>query len=65
LQRELPRNNLELLGITLEHAGAVEILPPHHKDPFDRILIAQAIGERVPIVSIDAQLDPYGITRIW
>ncbi len=64
LGRELPRNNLILLGITLEHATAVEALPKHHKDPFDRLLIAQATIEGIPIVSADLALDPYGVTRL-
>src|SRR5262245_19920474 len=38
LEREIPRNNFELLGITLEHATTIEHLPQHHKDPFDRLL---------------------------
>ena len=57
LERELPANNLELLPISLEHATAVEGLPPHHKDPFDRLLIAQAIVEGLPIVSVDVAFD--------
>jgi PIN domain nuclease of toxin-antitoxin system len=65
LERELPGNSLELLQISLEHATAVEGLPQHHKDPFDRLLIAQAIVEGIPIVSVDAAFDPYPITRIW
>jgi PIN domain nuclease of toxin-antitoxin system len=40
-------------------------LPLHHKDPFDRMLVAQAIVEGIPVVSSDAVLDLYGITRIW
>ena len=40
-------------------------LPPHHKDPFDRLLVAQAMIEKLPLVSADAILDPYGIHRIW
>ncbi len=65
LGRELPRNSLELLPISLEHATAVEGLPQHHKDPFDRLLIAQAMIESIPIVSVDAAFNPYPITRIW
>ena len=65
LARELPRNNLVLLDIKLEHATAVETLPQHHKDPFDRLLIAQALIEAIPIVSVDAAFDPYGVTRLW
>ena len=65
LAREIPGNSLELLPISLAHASAVEILPPHHRDPFDRLLIAQALAEGVPIVSSDSLFDPYGVVRIW
>lgn len=65
LTRELARNNFELLAISLEHATAVEKLPAHHRDPFDRLLVAQAISERLPIVSADEALDAYEIERIW
>ena len=40
-------------------------LPMHHKDPFDRLLIAQVLAEQMPIVSVDVAFDAYGITRIW
>src|SRR5258707_1183709 len=40
-------------------------LPLHHRDPFDRLLIAQALTEKVSIVSDDAKLDAYGVTRLW
>jgi len=65
LAREIPRNSFELLQVSLAHATAVETLPAHHKDPFDRLLIAQALAEGTPIVSSDKQLDPYGIIRLW
>jgi PIN domain nuclease of toxin-antitoxin system len=65
LGRELPANNFDLLEITLAHATAVETLPQHHKDPFDRLLIAQAQIEGIPIVSADGVFDAYGGTRIW
>src|SRR5688572_29692179 len=42
LDREIPKNKLELLSISLRHATAVEALPHHHRDPFDRLLVAQA-----------------------
>jgi PIN domain nuclease of toxin-antitoxin system len=41
------------------------VLPPHYKDPFDRLMIAQALVEGIPIASVDAAFDPYGVTRIW
>jgi len=65
LEREITNNNFELLPISLEHATAVETLPFHHRDPFDRLLIAQAILESVPILSADSAFDPYPVTRLW
>jgi len=65
LEREIPRNNLELLPITLVHATAGEMLPPHHRDPFDRLLIAQAGIEGIPVVSADRNFDLYSLQRIW
>jgi len=65
LPRELMANHFDLLGIELRHATFVETLPPHHKDPFDRLLIAQGIIEALPIVSVDRVFDLYGVTRLW
>ena len=56
---------LVLLPITLDHAERQTLLPWHHRDPFDRLLVAQAQVEGVPLVSADATLDAYGIPRIW
>ena len=53
------------LPITLDHAAAVESLPWHHRDPFDRMLIAQALAEGTPIVSQDDRLRQYGVTLVW
>ncbi len=61
----LARTGFQLLPIALAHATAVESLAAHHKDPFDRLLVAQALLEGHPIVSVDGALDAYGITRIW
>jgi PIN domain nuclease of toxin-antitoxin system len=47
------------------HAAAVASLPFHHRDPFDRLLVAQALVEQIPLLSNDAELDPYGIHRLW
>ena len=65
LSREIPRNNFELLSISLDHATSVEELVQHHKDPFDRLIIAQAIAEGIPIVSSDPAFDAYAVTRLW
>lgn len=56
---------LVVLPITLDHAERQASLPLHHRDPFDRLLVAQAQVEGVPLVSADAVLDAYGITRLW
>jgi PIN domain nuclease of toxin-antitoxin system len=40
-------------------------MPQHHKDPFDRLLIAQAMAEGIPIVGADAVFDRYGVSRVW
>lgn len=53
------------LPITLEHAAAVESLPWHHRDPFDRMLVAQALTEGSAIVSQDDELRQYGATIVW
>jgi PIN domain nuclease of toxin-antitoxin system len=58
-------NGLELMPITLPHVLALEQLPDHHRDPFDRLLIAQAIAENVPIISQDALFAQYPINVIW
>jgi PIN domain nuclease of toxin-antitoxin system len=59
------RNNFEWLSITDGHFALLTSLPFHHKDPFDRLLVAQAKWENLPIVSIDPAFDPYGVTRLW
>ncbi len=55
----------DLLPITLDHATAVESLPQHHRDSFDRLLVAQAMVEGLPIISVDAVFNAYPITRRW
>lgn len=65
LPREIARNNFELLNITLDHATAVEGLPLHHRDPFDRLLIAQTTIENLQVVGADSAFDQYGIRRLW
>jgi PIN domain nuclease of toxin-antitoxin system len=59
------RTGFDVLPITLAGATAVETLPLHHRDPFDRLLIAQALMEGIPIVSADAIFDAYGVQRLW
>ena len=53
------------LPVTLEHAAAVEKLPWRHPDPFDRMLVAQALTEEAAIVSRDEPLSEYGVAIVW
>lgn len=53
------------LPMTLAHATRLHELPPHHADPFDRMLVAQALTEKATIVSHDRALEPYGARMIW
>jgi PIN domain nuclease of toxin-antitoxin system len=53
------------LPMTLAHAGRLADLPPHHADPFDRMLVAQALTERATLVSHDRSLEPYGVPMVW
>ncbi len=65
LPDQLQRNTLQLLPITLPHILHVATLPFHHRDPFDRLLIAQSLIEPIPIISADAVFDGYGVQRLW
>jgi len=58
-------NNIELLPVTLAHVLALENLPPHHKDPFDRLLIAQANVENATLLSKDTVLAKYPVELLW
>ena len=58
-------NSVQMLPITLAHVAAVSTLPFHHRDPFDRLIIAQSLTENIPIVSADAAFNAYGIVRLW
>jgi PIN domain nuclease of toxin-antitoxin system len=54
-----------ILPILPEHTARRIGLPNHHRDPFDRLLVAQALKEGLPVVSSDATLDLYGVPRVW
>jgi PIN domain nuclease of toxin-antitoxin system len=64
-EREIVDNHWTILPITVKHASVVATLPLHHRDPFDRLLIAQAMSEEIPIVSGDRVFDRYDVTRVW
>ena len=58
-------NGIQILPVNLSHALYVENLPPHHKDPFDRLLISQAIVENMTLVSADANFAKYQVNLLW
>ena len=56
---------VRVLPVDWTHAAAVEKMPFHHRDPFDRLLIAQATAENLPLVSADPELRAYKVKLIW
>jgi len=65
VQQQLVLNGFTLLPVALEHVSAIAGLPFHHRDPFDRLLAAQASIEELDIVSFDEAFTKYGVKRIW
>jgi PIN domain nuclease of toxin-antitoxin system len=65
MEREIRVNQFRILPIELRHTSALTTLPFHHCDPFDRLLIAQAMIEQIPIVSNDSVFDAYAVQRLW
>ena len=65
LEHEIRRNRLSPLPIQLAHILRVTSLPPIHKDPFDRLLIAQAQVENLPLITSDAEITRYPVQVIW
>jgi PIN domain nuclease of toxin-antitoxin system len=65
MHRGIAGNDFEILLIEPRHTSVSTSLPLHYRDPFDRLLVAQAMVEGIPLVSADAVLDQYPITRLW
>jgi PIN domain nuclease of toxin-antitoxin system len=65
LEPALTQLNIQILSITFTDTETYLSLPLHHRDPFDRILVAQAINRSLVLVSRDAYLDAYPIQRLW
>ena len=63
--RQLELNGFALLPITPGHCAALLTLPFHHRDPFDRLLLAQAKAEGMTLVTDDGQFGPYGLPLLW
>ena len=64
VEREVTTSAIQLLNIELEHLRVNSTLPFHHRDPFDRLIIAQSIAENIPIVSVDSAFDKYSVNLI-
>lgn len=58
-------NGFSVLPIEVRHAAVLASLPMHHKDPFDRLIISQAIAEQISVVSAHRAIDLYGVARLW
>jgi PIN domain nuclease of toxin-antitoxin system len=63
--KKLAENGIEMLPISVDHLLALERLPMHHRDPFDRMLISQSVRENVPIITSDLMFKRYPIEVIW
>lgn len=63
--RKLAENGIEMLPISIDHLLALERLPMHHRDPFDRMMIAQSLEENLPIVTSDPLFARYDVRLIW
>jgi len=63
--KRLARDAISALPIEHVHALHVASLPYHHRDPFDRLIISQAQIERIPIITLDHQFEPYEVQLIW
>lgn len=61
----IDRNDFKILPIEPRHTDLLTTMPLHHRDPFDRLLVAQALVEAIPLVSNDPTLDAYGVNRLW
>lgn len=61
----LGSNGIILLPVKVSHLVHVSSLPLHHRDPFDRLIIAQSLVEKMPVISIDGAFDAYGVSRLW
>jgi len=65
VSEQMVANGFTLLNIELRHTAKAEKLPFHHRDPFDRLLIAQAMTEKLTLVSADSAFLDYGVKVLW
>jgi PIN domain nuclease of toxin-antitoxin system len=65
LKRQIFKNNIRMLPILMDHVAHLESLPLHHRDPFDRILVAQSMEENLSLLSADPLMKSYSVSVIW
>jgi PIN domain nuclease of toxin-antitoxin system len=65
LTAKLTANGVSVLSLNFAHVKRLEDLPLHHRDPFDRILIAQSLEEKIPLVTVDPAFERYLVELIW
>jgi PIN domain nuclease of toxin-antitoxin system len=65
IEKEMASNSIQWLEIETDHCKILADLPFHHRDPFDRLLIAQSISESMSVVSVDGQFSRYALNVIW
>ncbi len=65
MENRIKNNGLSTLPVLLRHSYRLAHLPFHHRDPFDRLLVAQSLEEDIPLLSADEILSEYGIERLW
>ena len=65
LVKKLSENRIDVLPIKLDHVLRIETLPVHHRDPFDRILVAQSMVEKLPLITSDPIFEHYPVELIW
>lgn len=65
IPQQLALNGIGILNFSIEHTAAVAALPFHHRDPFDRLIVAQAKIENMPLITADPAFDLYEVRRVW
>src|SRR6266404_757634 len=63
--KKLAENKIETVPISLDHVLKIETLPMHHRDPFDRMVIAQSLTENLPLITADPHFKKYNVHSLW
>jgi PIN domain nuclease of toxin-antitoxin system len=65
LLSHIEAHNIQVLPIAFDHLRALQTLPELHRDPFDRILVAQSISEEIPMITVDQKIQEYEVNCLW